>query len=52
MQDKSYKNTEQLSFMNLNSDTNVKTGSLHFDGLLLSKAFKDLHEEVQKSYVS
>ena len=38
--------------MNLNSDANVKSGNLHFDGLLLSKAFKDLHEEVQKSYVS
>ena len=29
-----------------------KSGNLHFDGLLLSKAYKGLHEEVQKSYVS
>ena len=29
-----------------------KSGNLHFDGLLSSKAYKDLHEEVQKSYVS
>ena len=26
--------------------------NLHFDGLLLSKAYKDLDEKVQKSYVS
>ena len=29
-----------------------KSGNLHFDGLLLSKAYKDLDEKVQKSYVS
>ena len=29
-----------------------KSGNLHFDGLLLSKACKDLDEKVQKSYVS
>ena len=29
-----------------------KSGNVHFDGLLLSKAYKDLDEEVQKSYVS
>ena len=29
-----------------------KSGYLHFDGLLLSKAYKDLDEKVQKSYVS
>ena len=26
-----------------------KSGNLHFDGLLLSKAYKDLDENVQKS---
>ena len=29
-----------------------KSENLHFDGLLLSKACKDLDEKVQKSYVS
>ena len=29
-----------------------KSKNLHFDGLLLSKAYKDLDEKVQKSYVS
>ena len=29
-----------------------KSGNLHFDGLLLSKAYKDLDEKVQMSYVS
>ena len=29
-----------------------KSGNLHFDGLLLSKAYKDLDEKVQKSFVS
>ena len=29
-----------------------KSGNLHFDGFLLSKAFKDLDGKVQKSYVS
>ena len=29
-----------------------KSGNLHFDGLLLSKAYKDLDENIQKSYVS
>ena len=29
-----------------------KSGNLHFDGLFLSKAYKDLDEKVQKSYVS
>ena len=29
-----------------------KSENLHFDGLLLSKAYKDLDEKVQKSYVS
>ena len=29
-----------------------KSGNLPFDGLLLSKAYKDLDEKVQKSYVS
>ena len=29
-----------------------KSESLHFDGLFLSKAYKDLDEKVQKSYIS
>ena len=29
-----------------------KSENSHFDGLLLSKAYKDLDEKVQKSYVS
>ena len=29
-----------------------KSGNVHFDGLLLSKSYKDLDEKVQKSYVS
>ena len=29
-----------------------KSGNLHFDGLLLSKAYKGLDEKVQKSYIS
>ena len=29
-----------------------KSGNLHFDELLFSKAYKDLDEKVQKSYVS
>ena len=29
-----------------------KSENLHFDGLLLSKIYKDLDENVQKSYVS
>ena len=28
-----------------------KSENLHFDGLLLSKAYKDLDEKVQKCYV-
>ena len=36
-----------------NFDANSrKSENLHFDGLLLSKAYKDLDEKVQKSYVS
>ena len=29
-----------------------KSENLHFDGLVLSKAYKDLDEKVQKSHVS
>ena len=29
-----------------------KSGNLHFDGLLLSIAYKDLDEKAQKSYFS
>ena len=32
--------------------SSLKSGNLHFDGLLLSKAYKDLDGKVQKSYVS
>ena len=28
-----------------------KSGNLHFDGLILSKAYKVLDEKIQKSYV-
>ena len=36
-----------------NFDANSrKSENLHFDGLLLSKAYQDLDEKVQKSYVS
>ena len=30
----------------------LKSGNLHFNGLHLSKAYKDLDENIQKSYVS
>ena len=33
-------------------ESSRKSGHLHFDGLLLSKAYKDLDEKVLKSYVS
>ena len=33
-------------------ETSRKSGNLHFDGLLFSKAYKDLDENVQQSYVS
>ena len=29
-----------------------KSEKMHFDELLLSKAYKDLHEKVPKSYIS
>ena len=29
-----------------------KSGNLHFDRLLLIKAYKDLNEKIQKNYVS
>ena len=29
-----------------------KPGTFHFDGFLLSKAYKDFDEKLQKSYVS
>ena len=29
-----------------------KSGNLHFDGLFLSKAYKNLDEKVKKSYLS
>ena len=32
--------------------TSRKSENLHFDGLVLSKAYKVLDEKVQKSYVS
>ena len=33
-------------------ESSRKSGDLHFDGLLLSKAYNDLDAKVQKSYVS
>ena len=37
----------------LNSNVSSrKSWNLHFDGLLLSQAYKDVDEKVQKSYVS
>ena len=32
--------------------SNQKSGNLYFDGLFLSKAYKDLDEEVKKSFAS
>ena len=32
--------------------SSLRSGNLHFDGLLLSKLYKDLDEKVKKSYVS
>ena len=39
------------NFLNFHASS-WKSGNMHFDGLLLSKAYKDLDEKVQKSYVS
>ena len=39
------------AFVNFHASSQ-KSENLHFDGLLLSKAYKDLGEKVQKSYVS
>ena len=39
------------NFLNF-QDSSRKSGDLHFDGLLLSKAYNDLDAKVQKSYVS
>ena len=36
------------NLLNFHADS-WKSGNLHFDGLLLSKAYKDLDEKVQKS---
>ena len=37
----------------VNSHTSCrKSESLHLDGLLISKVYKDLDEKIQKSYVS
>ena len=32
--------------------SSLRSGNLHFDGLLLSKLYKDLDEKVKKSYAS
>ena len=32
--------------------SSLRSGNLHFDGLLLSKSYKDLDEKVKKSYAS
>ena len=39
------------NFVNFNASSG-KSENLHFDGLILSKAYKDLDEKVQKIYVS
>ena len=33
-------------------ESSQRSENLHFDGLFLSKSYKDLDEKVQKSYVS
>ena len=33
-------------------ESSRKSENLHFDQILLSKAYKDLNEKVQKSYIS
>ena len=55
------KETEELSFMTLKSEQLsiliksilikflIKSENLHFDQILLSKAYKDLDEKVQKT---
>ena len=50
----------KLTFDQKNDITNLvnfhassrKSENLHFDGILLSKVYKDLDKKVQKSYVS
>ena len=56
------KETEELSFMTLKSEEwsiliksilikfLIKSENLHFDQILLSKAYKDLDEKVQKTW--
>ena len=39
------------NLVNFNASSG-KTENLHFDGLVLSKAYKDLDQKVQKSHVS
>ena len=39
------------NLLNFHSSSS-KFGNLHFDGLLLSKAYKDLDEKVRTSYAS
>ena len=39
------------NLVNLHASS-LKSANLHFDGYLLSKAYKVLDEKVQKSYVS
>ena len=39
------------NLVNFNASSQ-KSESLHFDGLLLSKAYKYLDEKVQKSYIN
>ena len=40
-----------INFVNFHASSR-KSENVHFDGLVLSKAYKVLNENVQKSYVS
>ena len=42
---------DMRNFANFHASSR-KSGNLHFDPILLSKANKNLNEKVQKSYVS
>ena len=42
---------DMRNLVNFNTSSE-KSENLHFDGLLLSKAYKDLDEKIRKSYVS
>ena len=46
-----YLKNDMMNLVNFNASSG-KSKNLHFDGLLLSKAYKDLDKKVQKNYVS